>query len=535
MPRRGGGVTRRAIRSPGRAAWAWRWAGRPGASLALAKQTGIATSRDPEPEPAAVASLTARAAAASDWEDLLAAHSAVWEKAWAKADVRMEGAPEIQKGLRLAVYHLLRCAPAVPGMTQVCPKGFAGEAYYGRYFWDTEIYLLPFYIYTDPAAARGLLMYRYNTLDGARANARAYGCRGAKFAWQSGSDGTEQCSMWEYADNELHVTADVAYGVTHYWRATGDFEFLRDHGLELLLETARYWRDRVDVDAAGVPHLINVMGPDEYSPMTRDNAFTNAMVRLNCGQAVQMARLVEDRDPDAYAAVASAIGLQADELEAFEQVALALPIPYDAGRKLVLQSVDFEDYADIDIEALWADRTRPFAFCVTQEKIYRSKCLKQADVIALMTLLPAEFSDEEVSAAYRYYRSLTVHDSSLSPAVHSLAAARLGDAEEVARYLDLALHVDFDPDGGGAAEGVHIANCAALWQLFAAGLSAHPLALGAPGAAAPLRIDRVDAVEVAAFADRPASDPVRPGLIGGPAWRDAHAPRQAAGCRAALS
>lgn len=144
----------------------------------------------------------------------------------------VEGCQKLQDSLRFSIYHLLRCGGKEEERIQVCAKGFAGEAYYGRYFWDSEMYLLPFYLYTDPLSAKSLIGYRYWTLEGAKQNAQRYHCRGARYPWQSGLTGTEQCSMWEYADNEVHITADVAFGVMHYYFASGDEKFLLIKGLK---------------------------------------------------------------------------------------------------------------------------------------------------------------------------------------------------------------------------------------------------------------------------------------------------------------
>ena len=209
------------------------------------------------------------------YEAVLQASEEVWQKKWKDADIVIEGDEDLQKGIRFSIYHLLRSNNEEDYRVQVCAKGFAGEAYYGRYFWDTEIYLLPFYLYTNPQAAKNLLLYRYHTLDGAKKNAQRYHLKGARYPWQSGLTGEEQCSLWEYADNELHITADIAYAIMHYYHATNDVDFMKDYGIEMLVETARFWRGRVSKGKDGSYHLINVMGPDEYSPMTRDNAFTN--------------------------------------------------------------------------------------------------------------------------------------------------------------------------------------------------------------------------------------------------------------------
>lgn len=411
-----------------------------------------------------------------NYENLFKENEVSWNEKWTNSDVVVTGDEELQKGLRFSIYHLLR-SQNDDERVQICAKGFAGEAYYGRYFWDTEIYLLPFFIYTNPSAARKLLMYRYNTLNGAKKNAQKYNCKGARYPWQSAIDGTEQCSLWEYADNEVHITADVAFAVMHYYKATNDEDFLYNYGVEILLETARFWLDRVDSDGNGGYNILNVMGPDEYSPMTRNNAYTNFLVIDNLKNAVWAANKMKKDKPNLYKKILKKINFDELEIEKFKEVVDKLPIPYDEKRNLYLQSEDFESFADIDLNNLWKDKSRAFGHFVSQEKIYRTKCIKQADVIALMTLFPERFTDEQALVAYDYYMPLTTHDSSLSPAGHSQIAHRLGKDYDVKRFLNLALNVDLNTDKKGSEDGIHIANCACIWQLVVCGFAGFKTAI----------------------------------------------------------
>lgn len=405
----------------------------------------------------------------SEYKELLAKNKLIWEQRWNDADVIVEGCQKLQDSLRFSIYHLLRCSGKEEERIQVCAKGFAGEAYYGRYFWDSEMYLLPFYLYTDPLSAKSLIGYRYWTLEGAKKNAQRYHCRGARYPWQSGLTGVEQCSMWEYADNEVHITADVAFGVMHYYLASGDEKFLFDKGIEILLETSRFWSERVDKGEDGTYHLLNVMGPDEYSPMTRDNGFTNYMVKFNLISALDTLCNLKEKKPERYAEVMKKTNTLESDLELFREIADSLIVPYDEERKLYLQSADFEEYAEIDMDAIWKDKKRAFGHYASQEKIYRSRCIKQADMIALMSIFPKKFTEEQLKVAYEYYKPLTTHDSSLSPAVHTLVANRLGMEEETRQFLDRTIAVDMELVRRGAEDGIHIANCGALWQMAVQG------------------------------------------------------------------
>ncbi len=336
-------------------------------------------------------------------------------------------------------------------------KGYAGEAYWGRFFWDTEMFLLPFFLYTDPERARTLVDFRVGSLEGARENAARYGYPGARYAWESDAGGHECCPNWQYADHEVHVTADVAYGLVHYARAAGDAGYLRGPAAAVLVETARYWMERLDWrEGDGHPSLLGVMGPDEYTPISHNNAYTNRMVAFALRAAAE---------------VGEAAGASPEECRAWAAAAEGLPIPRANDGVLVLQCEGFDRMADPRFDEYWRDRTQPFAAQVSQERLYRSRCLKQADVLMLMAMFPAEFSDAEVRRAWDYYVPLTTHDSSLSAGVHALVALRLGLVAEAWAFWQRSRDIDLDIEHGGAAEGIHIANAGAAWQAAVLGFA----------------------------------------------------------------
>lgn len=435
----------------------------------LVKYSALGCSRDVCDDYEKEVDVSLQKAKISGYESMLEESRIHWKKKWDNADIKIKGCDKLQNALRFSIYHLLRCGNSKEDRIQICAKGFAGEAYYGRYFWDSEMYLLPFYLYTDPESAESLAGYRYHTLKGAKENARRYHCRGARYPWQSGLTGTEQCSLWEYADNEIHITADVAFGILHYYRATGDEQFMFGKGMEVLLETALFWTDRADRDEKGEYHLLNVMGPDEYSPMTRDNGFTNYMVKYTLNKTREMLAYFKKSRPEQYLELVEKVGLDEEKLEQFRILAESLPVPYDEKRDLYLQSADFEEYAWINLDEFWKDKKRAFGHYVSQEKIYRTRCIKQADTIAMMSIFSDQFTDHQVETAYNYYKPLTTHDSSLSPAVHALAANRLSYDRETEEFLDRTMAVDLELARKGAEDGIHIANCGALWQMVIQG------------------------------------------------------------------
>jgi trehalose/maltose hydrolase-like predicted phosphorylase len=407
-----------------------------GQRVTFEKRTAVITSFDSERF-----DLNALLSLEIDYEALLAEHTAVWHERWENADVLIKGDARSQLGLRVALYHLMR---AHPGHNRVAidPKAYAGDAYRGLYFWDTEMYLLPFFLYTDPARGKMLTDFRILTLEGARRNASEYGYSGARYPWEGDTDGIDQCPNWQYRDHEVHVTADVVYGFAHYALAVDKPDYLSE-AAEVLRETAAYWLERIDWRPGdGYPSLLGVMGPDEYAPITNNNAYTNRVVSL----ALRCAATIETDDT---------------KRQEYEKAAQALFIPRrDDG--LILQSEDFEQFAEIDFDVLWKDRSKTFASQVSQERLYRSRCLKQADVLLLMMLFPDEFSDQEVRAAWDYYVPYTTHDSSLSPGVHAIIALRLGLMEQAWAFWERSLHIDLE---GGAEEGIHIAAQGINWQM----------------------------------------------------------------------
>lgn len=407
-----------------------------------------------------------------EWHWFYEKHALIWEQKWEFADVKIEGDDFSQLAMRFSIYHLLRSNVEDDPRVAICAKGFAGDAYFGRFFWDTEMYLLPFFIYTNPKAAKNLVMFRYNTLKGAQENAKNYGYKGARYPWESSISGLEQCPSWQYADHEIHITADVVYGLWHYYTATKDMEFLMNYGIEMMIETSRYWIDRVDWDQSKETcHLLGVMGPDEYLPFTRNNAFTNRMVKFNLRKTVDLLRDLEITNQEQYEKIINKMKLRTDEVEQFDKVEKLLRIPYDEDRNLVLQSEDFEDFAEIDFAEIWFDRSKPFGQFISQEQNYRTKSLKQADVLALMFLFPQEFSLKEMEIAYDYYEPITTHDSSLSPSIHSIMGTWLGRHKEAEYFFKKSASIDIDLKKAGAEEGIHIANAGGNWLMVLQGFA----------------------------------------------------------------
>lgn len=386
-------------------------------------------------------------------QDEFRLHQQEWEHLWENADVEIQGDDELQFHLRFSIYHLLRAANQ-SGKVAIDAKGYAGEAYFGHYFWDTEMYLLPFYIYTDPRQAKRLVEYRYHTLEGARKNALRYGYQGARYPWESCISGEEQCPNWQYADLEIHVTADVVYGLLEYCHLSGDKRFLEEKGSRILLETARYWRSRVR-EKDGKWHLEGVMGPDEYLPFTRDNAYTNYLAAFALQKTAEILGALPRKKQEE-------LGIREGELLSFREISRNMYFPYDGEKDFIWQSADFEEYEDIDFDQVWKDRSVPFGNCISQEHNYRCKALKQGDTVMLFYLFRDSFPETLRKRCTDYYETITTHDSSLSYIIHSLVYGDLGEKEKSYDYAVKSMKLDWE--NKGAAEGIHIANAGGLWQ-----------------------------------------------------------------------
>ncbi len=437
--------------------------------LVLRRVLSVFTSRDgPDPRAAAVAHLEKFAPGAFD--ALLAAHEGKWREFWEGADIRVAGSPATEQALRFGSYHL-RIAAGDDPRVSVPARALSGRAYEGHVFWDTEVFMLPFYLHASPKEARNLVLYRHRTLDGARRRAQRLGYRGACFAWEStltGEDVTPTEIILKSSgktvpvftgNQQVHVTADIAYAVWRYWEATHDEEFLAGAGAEILFETARFWTSRA-TRGPRHDHIRGVVGPDEYHHDVNDNAYTNWMARFNLERAAFVAESLGHRVQ---------AKLEAGEPRRWAALAGALYCPGPDDRGVIEQFEGFFALGEYPLSG--EERFKaPISRLFDWEKINRLKVIKQADVLMLPLLFPEAFSDDVVAANYRYYEPLTDHGSSLSPPVHAAIAARLGLREDAARYWKRSLWLDLSNAMDNSALGVHPAAMGGTWQALVFGL-----------------------------------------------------------------
>jgi alpha,alpha-trehalose phosphorylase len=379
---------------------------------------------------------------------------------WEGSEVRVGGGEGVTEGLRFNLFQLLQCGP-VDGLSSVPAKGLSGEGYEGHYFWDTEIYMLPFYTYTNPRIARGILAYRHSILGAARERARAMGHkRGAAFPWRTIA-GRECSAYYPSGSAQYHINADIAYAVWRYFEATDDLTFMVDYGAELLIETARIWIE-LGHFLGGDFRIDAVTGPDEYTCLVNNNYYTNAMAKYNLENASRVEELLARRDPAALARVAARTGLGADEAQGWRRAAAAMYLPHDEALGISAQDDSFLKKARWDFEGT-PEENYPLLLHYHHLTICRYQVCKQADAVLAHLLLPGLVGGETAEKTYNYYEALTTHDSSLSYAAFSAMAARLGDAEKAYRYFAKTARLDIDDSHGNTKDGLHAANIGGTW------------------------------------------------------------------------
>lgn len=459
-----------------------------GKTYRLDRIVALHTSRDTD-EPRETAHRHVECAI-EDVADVIGKHRAAWLARWQASDLQIEGDPAAQRALRFAIYHLLSAANPRDDRVSIGARGLSGTAYKGHVFWDTDIFMLPFFILTYPEAARALVMYRHHTLAAARAKAARLGYRGALYAWESTDSGEEVTPPFAIApDNEIvriltgeqeqHISADVAFGVWSYWQATGDDQFLIEAGAEILLETARFWESRAELEEDGRYHIRGVIGPDEYHETVDDNAYTNGMAQWNLEVAQEIADLIVERWPEQWQVLSRRLGIEPEEPHRWQHLARDLYTGFNEQTGLFEQFRGYFDLEEIDL-ASFVPRTAPMDVLLGRERIQRSKIIKQPDVVMLIYLLWERMPPEVRKANFEYYEPRCGHGSSLSPAIHALVAARLGDTALAERYFRQAAEIDLVDNMGNAAGGVHLAALGGLWQAAVLGFAGLRLAKDGP-------------------------------------------------------
>jgi kojibiose phosphorylase len=418
------------------------------------------------------------------FDALLEESTKAWKKLWDSANVEIDGDPQIEKDLRFNIYHLL-----INGNehidASIGARGLSGEAYRGHVFWDTEIFILPFFVHTSPEIARNLLLYRYNRLDAARERAVQMGYKGALFPWESADTGEDVTPLWHRdldkrvikihtMEQEQHIVADIAYATHYYYKATGDKEFLCDYGAEIIFETARFWASRVEYNEIKKWYEIkNVMGPDEFHRGVNNNAYTNWMAKWNLETAVILLKLLETKYPDRSDRLKAKIGLKDSEVQRWQPISEKIRIPVsdegeDEGevRGIIEEFDGYLKKKDIKLKEVGENFTYLPPAGLSVRDFGKTQLVKQADVVMLLHLLRDRFNSSTRIKNYEYYKKRTLHSSSLSPSIYSITAIGVGRPGEAMSYFLQALHADLWNLHGNTSDGIHIASAGGVWQAF---------------------------------------------------------------------
>ena len=387
---------------------------------------------------------------------------------WTRSDVEVPGRPEIQQAVRWNLFQLAQATARAEG-NGVPAKGLTGSGYSGHYFWDTEIYVLPFLTYTSPRYARNALRFRYQMLDAARRRAAELSQKGALFPWRT-INGEEASAYYAAGTAQFHIDADVSYALVQYVRATGDVDFLRREGVDILVETARMWEDLGFWRANGDDnfHIHGVTGPDEYTTVVNDNLFTNVMARFNLRAAALVVGRMKVEHPEDYARLVDRLGLGAYEAAEWGRAADHMCIPYAESVGIHPQDSHFLEREIWDLAHTPTDK-RPLLLHYHPLVIYRYQVLKQADVVLALFLQGSEFTPEEKLADFEYYDPLTTGDSTLSGVVQSIIASEVGYHELALEYFRSSLFVDLENRHANAPDGVHVASAGGTWSALAFG------------------------------------------------------------------
>lgn len=448
----------------------------PDVPIKLIKYMAYHTShRTPSDELCESVERTLDRAAAQGFQHLLDGQQEFLEDFWRRSDVQIEGhpkrehrAPEIQQAIRFNLFQICQASARAEG-AGIPAKGLTGQAYDGHYFWDSEIYVLPFLTYTTPRLAKNQLEFRYRILDKARHRARELHEKGATFPWRT-INGEEASAFYAAGTAQYHLNADIMYALQKYVEIAGDEEFLYERGVEILVETARLWYGHgfFSPQLGGKFCIHGVTGPDEYTAVVDNNTYTNLMAQNNLLYAADQVEALRDRHPGRFKALSYKIGLHPQEIKDWQRAAEHMYIPYSEKLGIHPQDDNFLDKQVWDFENTPADQY-PLLLHFHPLEIYRRQVIKQADLVLGMFLLGQKFSLEQKRRNFDYYDPLTTGDSSLSVGIQSILAAEIGYMDKAVEYALYAILMDLGDVEGNVKDGCHIASMGASWMVLVHG------------------------------------------------------------------
>ncbi|MCJ7700074.1 MAG: glycoside hydrolase family 65 protein [Anaerolineales bacterium] len=454
-----------------------------GETLVIHKFVGVATSRDTD-SPIDAARKKVDGSVQQGYEQLSDENSAAWAEFWSRSDVIIEGDDEAQIAVRHALFQLRIAAPTNDEYVSIGAKTLSGLGYRGHVFWDTEIFILPFFTLTHPEISRNMLMYRYHTLPGARRKAKANGYNGAQFSWESAETGDEVTPTWVpdvnnplqliriwTGDTEVHISADIVYALYQYWRMTGDLVFWKTIGIPILFETTIFWGDRAEREDDGYT-IRDVIGPDEYHEHVDNNVFTNRMVQWQMDKALEVYKWLRASDPEMAEVITKDFDITQERLAHWQDVRDNMTVLYDPETGLFEQFEGFFKLNNINC-SLYGDRTKSMQEILGIEGTNLHQVIKQPDVVMLLCLLRDEFDQKIWQANWDYYNPRTDHSygSSLGPAMQAWAACEMGQPDLAYEHFMRASRADLIDVRGNADDGIHAASAGGLWQAIAFGFA----------------------------------------------------------------
>ncbi len=456
-----------------------------GATITAEKLVVMYTSRDAnDPLRCAVEQHT-KLLHESGYDALLSSNIQEWLDYWRISDILIEGDDKAQQAIRYNIYQLRISTSTHDDRYSIAAKGLTGFGYRGHIFHDTEIFMLPYFIYIHPTIARNLLLYRYHLLPGARAKAKQSGFEGAQYPWESTLDGNEatpetyihpetgELIAVLHSKIELHITASIALATWQYWYVTGDDEFMQAYGAEMLLSMAQFWASRTEIHSEhGDYEINNVEGPDEWHEHVNNNAYTNYMAGWSIQTALDTLKWLHSTTPSKARELEHQLDLTTKRLDRWRNVVARLRIPQDKHTRVFEEFDGFFQLEALDQEK-YKGRTKSYQGILGMEEVQQYQIVKQADVLMLLTVLNHKFDLQTKRANWEYYYPITDHDygSSLTPALHTILACELGLVDIAYSLFMKGALVDLENSRGNTPEGIHDACSGAVWQALVLGFA----------------------------------------------------------------
>ncbi|MFK8103493.1 MAG: family 65 glycosyl hydrolase domain-containing protein [Saprospiraceae bacterium] len=446
-----------------------------GESISICKYAGIMTSENHDKANLQESSLAfVREMSALGFDKLLTAHTQKWAEKWEESDIRIEGDVAGQQGIRFCIFQMNQTYTGEDERLNIGPKGFTGEKYGGSTYWDTEAYCVPFYLATaDSSIARNLLIYRHRHLEKAIENAAKLGFTDGAALYPMVTMNGEEChNEWEITFEEIHRNGAIAYAISDYINYTGDQAYLAEYGLEVLVGITRFWSQRVNYsEAKGKYVMLGVTGPNEYENNVNNNWYTNYIATWCMRYTLEAIDYVKKQAPEAYQELAAKINFkEAKETSQWQEIIEKMYYPTDEERGVFLQQDGFLDKALHDVTAL-GENDRPICQNWSWDRILRSCYIKQADVLQGLYFFESEFDLDTIRRNFQFYEPMTTHESSLSPCVHAILAAKIGDHDLAYEMYLRTARLDLDDYNNDTEDGLHITSMGGTWMSFVKGFS----------------------------------------------------------------